>query len=289
MSVKGLGKGLEVLIPIEVDIDTVTASKQEKVHRLAVDIIKPQADQPRKLFDEKALQELAQSITEHGIIQPLIVLQTEQNSYTIIAGERRWRAAKIAGLKEVPAIIRSATEHEQLEIALLENVQRTDLTPLELAQTILRLHTQFNQSYDDIARRLGKGGTTVINIVRLLNLPQVMQESLQNGTITEGHARSLLSLTNYPEAQKTLFNTIVTKGWNVRQAEQYVVSVKKGQAGNQKQASPDVSMDDITDKIKKCLRAKKVYVQRSAKGSGKLVITYSSEEEFNDIVGKILK
>lgn len=288
MSNKGLGRGFEVLIPLDVNVANITANSQEKVHKLAIDIVVPNINQPRKQFDDESLKELAQSIVEHGIIQPIIVDKIEQNLYSIIAGERRWRAAKIAGLKEVPAIVRSANDHERLELALLENVQRTDLTPLELANTIFKLHTQFSQGYEDIARRLGKAQTTIINNIRLLNLPPVMQESLQNGNITEGHARALLSLQKYPEAQKNLFASIISKGWNVRQAEQYAVSIKKGQIVTTKNYSTNSTVEAITNKIQKKLNAKKVYVQSSAKGSGKLVITYSTEQEFAKIVGQIL-
>lgn len=289
MSAKGLGKGFEVLIPIDMDVSDVANGNRDKVHRLSIDTIVPKNDQPRQEFNEASLQELAQSIVEHGIIQPLIVAQNEQNLYSIIAGERRWRAAKLAGLKNVPAIIRSVSDHEQLEIALLENVQRADLTPIELASSLLRLHTQFSQSYEDIAKRLGKALTTVINNIRLLNLPEVMQSSLQNGTITEGHARALLSLQKKPESQNDLYNLILEKKWNVRQAEQYVVSVKKGQLVKRGDDQPARSLvDETTSQIKDKLQAQKVYVQRSNKGSGKLVITYKTEAEFARIVDQIL-
>ncbi|HUD03709.1 MAG TPA: ParB/RepB/Spo0J family partition protein [Patescibacteria group bacterium] len=289
MSAKGLGRGFDVLVPIGVDVAEVATGSHEKVHKLAVDIVVPKSDQPRRNFDETALNELAQSIREYGIVQPLIVSQIEQNLYSIIAGERRWRAAKIAGLTEVPAIIRSATEHQQIELALLENVQRTDLSPIELAATLYRLHHQFSQSYEDISKRLGKAYPTIINIIRLLGLPTEMQESLQAGNITEGHARSLLSLQKYPKEQKALFANILSKHWNVRQAEQFVVNVKRGQTADESKKPSKVVPDATATKIQKHLGAKKVILQTSAKGSGKLVITYSSEKELSKIVAKILK
>jgi ParB family transcriptional regulator, chromosome partitioning protein len=288
VSAKALGKGFEVLIPVGLDIDDVVGAN-EKIHKLAIDVIKPKDNQPRKRFDETSLNELAQSIKEHGILQPIIVTKLELNLYSIIAGERRYRAAIIAGLSEVPAIVRSATEHEQLEIALLENVQRADLTPLEQALTLHRLHTQFSQSYEDISRRLGKAQTTIVNNIRLLGLPLAMQESLQAGNITEGHARTLLSLQKYPKEQQHLFSEILAKGLNVRQAEQYVVAVKKGQVSSDTKGQTTVKANEIADKIKDYLKAKNVYVQQSKKGSGKLVITYKTEAEFESIVKTILR
>lgn len=288
---KGLGKGFDVLVPVGVNVGTVTAGAGEKVHRLALDVVVPKQDQPRQYFDDSALDQLATSIREHGILQPLVVVQLEQNKYSIIAGERRWRAARMAGLTEVPVIIRSATEHEQLELALLENVQRSDLTPLEQAHSVYRLHTQFNQSYEDIARRLGKAYTTIINSIRLLSLPPEMQESLQVGTISEGHARSLLSLQKYPTAQKTLFANIVSKDWSVRQAEQFAIVVKRGSAQSSKtKKKEDTNKSDFTaatKAIEKQLGAK-VTIQHSAKGRGKLVIAYDSDEDLDRITKQLL-
>jgi ParB family chromosome partitioning protein len=272
-------------------VSNVTAGSHEKVHKLAIDIVVPKKDQPRKNFDAQALNELAQSIREHGIIQPLIVTQIEQDNYSIIAGERRWRAAKIIGLTEVPAIVRSATEHQQLELSLLENIQREDLNPLEKAATIHRLHEQFGQSYEDISKRLGKAHTTVINVMRLLALPPEMQESLMVGNISEGHARSLLALQKYPDAQKTLFANIVSKKWSVRQAEQFVVATKRGDQlpKNDKKIKPGIAIEKLTNKIQKSLGIKKVTLQHSVKGSGKIVIGYNSEDELDKIVNQILK
>lgn len=287
---KGLGKGFDVLMPVGINVSNVTAGVGEKIHKLALDVVVPKQDQPRQYFNEVALDQLAISIREHGILQPLVVVQVDQNMYSIIAGERRWRAAKMAGLTEVPAIVRSANEHEQLELALLENVQRSDLTPLEQSLTVYRLHTQFNQSYEDIAKRLGKAYTTIINSVRLLSLPPEMQESLQVGTISEGHARTLLSLQKYPTAQKTLFANIVSKGWSVRQAEQFVIVVKRGaitKDAEDKKPKASTSFATTTKALQKQLGAK-VTVQHSAKGKGKLVINYDSEAELTRISKMIL-
>lgn len=288
MTKKGLGKGFDVLVPAGMDVNNVTSGKHEKIYKLAVDVVVPRSNQPRKNFNEKSLNELAQSIKEHGILQPLIVVEIEQNKYSIIAGERRWRAAQIVGLKEIPAIVRDANEHQQLEIALLENVQREDLSPIEQALSIQKLHEQFGQTYNTIAQRLGKANSTILNIVRLLALPNVMLESLQAGNITEGHARTLLSLQDYPTEQNDLFNNMLVKNWTVRQAEQFVVDVKKGKSVKSAEKIP-VKVSETASKLQKFLKAKTVTIQQSAKGSGKLVITYKTEGELKAIVDKILK
>jgi ParB family transcriptional regulator, chromosome partitioning protein len=286
-----LGKGFDILVPVGLNVSDVAASSHEKVHKLAIDIVVPKKDQPRRSFDQKALDELAQSIKQHGIIQPIIVTQIEQNMYSIIAGERRWRAAKIIGLTEVPAIVRSATEHQQLEISLLENIQREDLNAIEKAITIQRLHDQFGQNMEEIAKRLGKAHTTVINITRLLGLPDDMQKALVDSVLTEGHARALLALQKQPDLQLKLFKNIVDKKWNVRQAEQFVVAVKRGNETPKASAKQPASknIEQLTSKLKKHLNAKRVIVQHSVKGSGKIIINYSSEDELNKLTDKILK
>jgi ParB family chromosome partitioning protein len=286
---KGLGKGFDILVPKGLDVADVTAGSHEKVHRLAVDIVVPKSDQPRKNFNEKTLNELADSIRVHGIIQPLIVTQIEQNLYSIIAGERRWRAAKIIGLKEVPVIVRSASEHQQLELSLLENIQREDLSPLEKAVTINRLHEQFGQTYETIAKRLGKAHTTLVNQVRLLSLPQEMKDGLQAGLITEGHARSLLSLQDDEELQKQLYDNILAKKWTVRRAEQFVVDAKKAKIKTKNSKTKVTNNEQAATKLKKYFGVQNVTVQKSLKGTGKLVIGFKSEQEYEQILAKILK
>lgn len=285
---RGLGKGFDILVPVGVNVANVTAGNQEKVHKLAIDVVVPKANQPRQNFDEKLLKELAESIRHHGIIQPLIVTQLEQNLYSIIAGERRWRAAQMIGLKEVPAIIRTANEHEQLELALLENIQRADLSAIELALTIQRLHDQFGQEYDSISKRLGKAYPTIINITRLLNLPVDMQKALQDGKISEGHARSLLSLSSDPKLQKQLYENILANNWSVRRAEQFVVDAKREKLKTNTKTKVETNQKAATE-LKKYLGAKNVLVQKSLKGTGKLVISFGSDKEFKQILDKILK
>jgi ParB family chromosome partitioning protein len=212
--------------------------------------------------------------------------------YAIIAGERRWRAAKQLGLSEVPVVVRTANELQQVELALLENIQREDLSPLETAHTVVRLHEQFNQSYDDIAKRLGKAPTTIANIVRLLSLPEQMQQALAKGEINEGHARALLSLTKSPTEQQILFKQIILHGWNVRQAESFAAAAKKSTLENTaKQPTKKVNVHKATEKRVKAVGdylKTAVKVQHTAKG-GKLVISFKSDEDLARIVDQISK
>jgi ParB family chromosome partitioning protein len=194
---KGLGRGFDSLLPQNFD-STLLLTDEDRIQKVLVSKISPNANQPRTHFDDEALDQLAASIKQYGILQPLVV--TPNNSlgvngeFMIIAGERRWRAAEIAGLDKVPVIVRTSHELEQLEIALVENVQRVDLSPLEQAVSIERLHQQFNITYDHIAERLGKAASTVNNMVRLLQLPEGARQALKDGAISEGHARAILAL-----------------------------------------------------------------------------------------------
>ncbi len=276
---KGLGKGFDVLIPTDFD-QTILTEDTERVQKLFIKDIVPNPEQPRVYFDKVALQELAASIERYGILQPLIV-SPEENHYILVAGERRWRAAQVAGLKKVPAIIREREELEQLEIALIENVQRVDLAPLEQALSIEKLHQQFNMSYQTIAERLGKAHSTVHNIVRLLNLPLAARDALQNGDITEGHARSILALKGDEDKQNELLKQIIKHGWTVRQAEQFVTSLKKG-AESKKAIKAVVSETPETKFLGKKLNTK-VTVKRTAKG-GRLEIHYKSDDELNTLL-----
>ena len=289
---KGLGKGFDILMPKGFSVSNVTAGSDERIHKLSIDTIVPRSDQPRKHFDQLQLEQLARSISEQGILQPIVVVKNEQNMYTIIAGERRWRASQIAGLNEMPAIVREASEHQQLEMALLENVQRADLSSFEQALTVVRLHEQFNQSYEEIAQRLGKAYTSIINLVRLLALPEYILKAFEDRLVTEGHARSILALQKNPKEQKKLFDLILRKGISVRQAEQFVVSAKK----NNEQVIDKTAKSKISDgTIKKSVQqigivlGAKTLIQHSKRGSGKLVINYKNEEELNVILNKMKK
>lgn len=284
MSSKGLGKGFDVLIPQNFD-ETILTDVNDRVQKLFTGDVEPNPDQPRRVFDKQSLEELAASIERYGILQPLIV-SPKNDKYLIVAGERRWRAAQIAGLEDVPAIVRKREELEQLEIALIENVQRVDLAPLEQAVSIEKLHQQFNLSYQSIAERLGKAHSTVHNIVRLLQLPADAREALQNNKITEGHARSILALKEDPEKQAELLHQIVKNSWTVRQAEQFVTSVKRG-SETQKATKSTGAETPETKRLGDRLRTK-VTIKRTAKG-GRLEIHYVSEDQLAALLQKFDK
>ncbi len=281
---KGLGRGFDSLLPTSFD-NSLLVNEDERIQKLSVDSIKPNKQQPRTTFDSEALNELAQSIKRHGILQPLVVTQGEQEgSYRLIAGERRLRASKIAGLDSVPAIVRTTKELEQLEIALVENVQRVDLSPLEQAVSIQRLHDQFNMDYEAIAKRLGKASTTVINISRLLGLPKHAQKALTNRQITEGHARAILALKDETK-QNELLELIIKNGWSVRQAEQYVTANKQGIKTSQKAQERTSTSTPGTEKLAKMLKTK-VTLRRMAKG-GKLEIEYKNDSDLKRLLKKL--
>ena len=277
----GLGRGLEALIPQDFDT-SLLVDEDERVQKVAVNALSPRSEQPRQHFDEQALDELADSIRTHGVLLPLVVTPAGKNIYQIIAGERRWRAAKRAGLKSVPAIVRTLKELEQLEVALVENVQRVDLSPLEQAVSIERLHQQFALPYETVAKRLGKATSTVVNIVRLLQLPDQAREALSQGAITEGHARAILALRSSPEKQAALLEGIVAHGWSVRQAERYATSVKNG-VTNEKAVRQRVQLETPTTKALSKHLAAPVYIRRTARG-GRLEIFFTSDEELARIV-----
>jgi ParB family transcriptional regulator, chromosome partitioning protein len=228
---------------------------------------------------------LAASIRRHGVLQPLIVSPTSDGKYRIVAGERRWRAAQVAGLTDVPAIVRERKELEELEIALIENVQRVDLSPLEQAISIERLHQQFNLSYKEIAERLAKAETTVSNLVRLLQLPEDARDALQNGKISEGHARAVLALKAQPEKQQELLASILSLGWSVRQAEQFVVSSRAGAvtkaAVKQRMATETPETKNLGERL-----GVPVSIKRTAKG-GRVEIGFTSDEELKALLDRL--
>jgi ParB family chromosome partitioning protein len=278
---RGLGRGFEALLPADFD-KSILLTPEDRIERISVSDLQPNPFQPRKHFDDQSLQELAASIKRYGIVQPLVITPLKGGKYTLIAGERRWRAAQIAELKTVPALIRSSQELEQLEIALIENVQRVDLSPLEQAVSIERLHDQFSLSYDEIAKRLGKAGSTVNNTVRLLHLPEAASLALAKRDISEGHARAILALKGDDARQAYLLKTIIEQGWSVRQAERFVVSVKNGGHETAQARARVQTETPATKKLSKKLGTP-VAVRRTAKG-GKLEITFETDEELDRLI-----
>lgn len=282
----GLGKGLDALIPGgEKREEESTPTFDQGIKQIPVAQIQPNPQQPRVQMDEEALGELAASIREHGILQPLIVSKKEENEYTLIAGERRWRAAKLAGLSLVPVIEREVTEQGQLELALIENLQRADLTPLEMADAYRSLSEDFSLTHEQIAERVGKSRTSVTNTLRLLNLPEQVRNALAQGLISEGHARAILGLPN-PNAQRAALSTILNLGLNVRQTENLV----KKLSGEKPPSIPKPASSPEVQALENRLRnyfGTRVNLKESKNG-GSLVIHYYSDEELNDILDKIL-
>ncbi len=277
---RGLGKGFESLLPTDFD-KSILLSPEDRIEKIPLDKLSPNPSQPRKHFDKESLSELARSVKRYGVIQPILVTPSK-SGYIIIAGERRWRASKEAGLQSVPAVVHQRKELEQIEIALIENVQRVDLTALEQAISIEKLHEQFNLTHDEIAKRLGKAGSTVTNIVRLLKLPDKAKDALNSNLITEGHARQILALVNQPDRQEFLLNAILKNNWNVRQAEQYVTSVKTGFKEEDKAAARTASETSETKALSKKLGTQ-VSLRRMAHG-GKLEIAYKNDKDLERII-----
>lgn len=275
MKKTGLGRGLGTLIPENLDTGLLLA-QGERIEQLAVDRLAANPEQPRTVFDEPALRELADSIRQHGVVQPLIVVRHGSN-YQIIAGERRWRAATLAGIATVPCVVRTMHQQEQLEVALIENVQRVDLSPLEEALSVERLHQQFNLTYTDIAKRLGKSESTVSNVVRLLQLPETAQQALAARAISEGHARQILALKGLPDQQEQLLSSILANGWSVRQAERFVSSLKAGAKSSQAVITRLEPETKETKQLSKRFGAQ-VKIYRTAKG-GRLEIGFASDED----------
>ena len=284
MSVKsGLGQGLGALIPQDFDTE-VLLEAGERVMQVPPEKLLPNPQQPRTTFDELALDELAASIRRHGIVQPLVVTEAK-GGYEIIAGERRWRAAQKASLKTVPVIVRTMQQQEQLEVALIENVQRVDLDALEQAVSIERLHQQFNLPYSDIAKRLGKSEPTVSNTIRLLQLPSSAKEALRSGGISEGHARQILALKGQAEKQEELLRLITTQHLNVRQAERFVNSVKSGQT-DEKSTRRAVGIESKETATLSRRYKTSVKIYRTAKG-GRLELYFNSDEDLKRLVREL--
>ena len=298
MAVRGLGKGLDSLIPSaaveskkkEVKNDSVEVAKSEnKGPETIVKITKvePNRKQPRKNFDEDALQELADSIKQFGLLQPILV-QDRKDYYEIIAGERRWRAAKLAGLKEVPVIIREYTEKEIVEISLIENIQREDLNPIEEAQAYKRLLEEFNMKQDEVAERVSKSRSAVTNSIRLLKLSNEVQQMLIDDMITTGHARALLSIED-KELQYSLAQRIFDEKLSVRDVEKIMKSLQKP---TKPKKMSDKTLMAIYQDIEEKLKTKwstKVSVTSKGDGAGKIEIEFYNHEDLDrilDMIGK---
>lgn len=292
MAARGLGKGLDSLIPnavgeAKVKKETKEAVKEEKSGQetmVKITMVEPNRKQPRKNFDEDALQELSDSIKQFGMIQPILV-QDRKDHYEIIAGERRWRAAKMAGLKEIPVIVRDYTEKEIMEISLIENIQREDLNPIEEAQAYKRLLEEFHLKQDEVAERVSKSRAAVTNSMRLLKLSDEVQQMLIDDMITTGHARALLAIED-PEEQYTVAQQIFDEKLSVRDVEKLMKNLHKPEKAVKK-VTDDKAMEaiylDIQEKLKARLSTK-VTVTSKGEGAGKIEIEFYNHEDLDRLI-----
>ncbi len=293
MSSSALGRGLESLIPtdfiIEEQFDPTAKSGDDIGKNLEVKLsdIEPNEHQPRMNFKEGPMADLVESIRVHGVIQPVVISPKPGGGYNLIAGERRWRASNFLKLDTIPAIIRTPNDQQKLELALVENVQREDLGPLETATAYVKLHQQFNLSYEQVAEKVGKALSTVLNAIRLLNLPADAKQALYDKRISEGHARVLAGMNAFPEAQKELLGHILDEGWSVRQAEQFSVVTKSQDKSKQAAKTEEVFKfrQEAVTKLKNKLNTE-VELKPRSKG-GRLVIDYRDDEELARIVSSI--
>ena len=281
----GLGKGLDSLITDKVG-KTVEVPEEVKKQEVLVNITKvePNWDQPRKNFDEDALLELSESIKQFGVLQPLLV-QDRKDYYEIIAGERRWRAAKLAGIKEIPVIIKDLTEQEIVEISLIENIQREDLNPIEEAMAYKRLLNEFNLKQDEVAERVSKSRTAVTNSMRLLKLDERVQQMVIDDMISTGHARTLLGIVD-PEKQYTIAQQIFDEKLSVRETEKLVKKLQNEKEEIQKKPIDDTMSaiyQDLEQKLKGIMGTK-VSIHQKDQNKGKIEIEYYNKDELDRIM-----
>ena len=289
---KGLGKGLDSLIPEKSNKPLAKEPAEEKresesgsgIQMMKINMVEPNRDQPRKKFDEDAILELADSIKQFGVLQPLLV-RKNKDYYEIIAGERRWRAAKQAGVKEVPVIVKEYTEQEIVEIGLIENIQREDLNPIEEAKAYQRLIQEFELKQEEIAARVGKSRVTITNSMRLLKLDERVQEMLIQNQITGGHARALLTVED-GELQYKLAGKIIAENLSVREIEKIVKSLSKKKNPKEKNVEDEslaLIFRDLEERMKSAMGTK-VSINRKDKNKGRVEIEYYSESELERIV-----
>ena len=289
---RGLGKGLDTLIPGGTPVKTKTDKNTEEAIEkpdtiVDINLVEPNREQPRKYFDEDALQELSDSIKQHGLIQPILV-QDRKTYYEIIAGERRWRASKLAGLKEVPVIIRNFSEQEIVEISLIENIQREDLNPIEEAQAYKRLLEEFNLKQDEVAEKVSKSRTAVTNSLRLLKLCDEVQQMIISNMLSTGHARAIISVED-PEEQYALAQKIFDEKMSVREVEKYIKGMgKTPKPKKKKNESLEVIYESNAEKLKNALGTKVSIASRGEEGSGKIEIEFYNHDDFERIVEKLL-
>lgn len=281
---KGLGKGLDSLIPDNKSVKASASGKEDSSElksgeqMMKINMVEPNREQPRKYFEEDSLLELADSIKQYGVLQPLLV-RKRKDYYEIIAGERRWRAAKLAGIKEIPVIIKDYSEQEVVEIALIENIQRENLNPIEEAMAFKKLLTEFHLKQDEVAERVSKSRTAVTNSMRLLKLNEKVQQMIIDDMISTGHARALLAIDDL-EQQHILAVKIFDEKLSVRETEKLIKNIKnpKEQPKQEKKVENLFIYDDLAEKMKQALGTK-VKVLAKGNGKGKIEIEYYSDND----------
>lgn len=292
MAARGLGKGLDSLIP-----NTINEEKKEKPEKNDIKVpdtiikitkVEPNREQPRKNFDEDSLLELAESIKQFGLLQPILV-QDRKTHYEIIAGERRWRAAKMAGLKEIPVIVKELTDQEIVEISLIENIQREDLNPIEEAQAYKRLLTEFNLKQDEVAEKVSKSRTAVTNSMRLLKLSDEVQQMVVNDMITTGHARALLAIED-PDEQYTIAQKVFDEKMSVRDVEKLVKDINKPKKEKKEPNNKSLVIiyKDLEEKLKESLSTK-VSVNAKDNGTGRIEIEFYNHDDLDRLIDQITK
>ena len=285
-SKKGLGRGLGALLDANSVIETTTETEKD-VKKIKITQIEPNKTQPRTTFDEEKIEELADSIREYGIIQPIVVKLNKNGFYTIIAGERRWRASRKAGLKEIPAVIKEVSEQTEKEIALIENIQRENLNSIEEAQGIKELIDVYGMTQEDVAKKIGRSRPAVANILRLLNLPEEIQTLVKEEKISQGHARALISLENKVLAQE-IVKKVIAEDMSVRQLENYISSltkVKKVKKPTKEEIEIQRNIKALEESLSSELGTKIKIINK--KNKGKIEIPYSSSEDFERIINLI--
>lgn len=284
---KGLGRGFDTLIPadlIEESLDPTAAQDGQlsEFRHISLSAIHANPEQPRRTFDESALEEMAESIREHGVIQPIVVIPKD-GSYEIVAGERRFRSAKKAGLQKIPALVRSLDDQHKLEVSLIENLQRRDLNVLETATAYLKLRDQFNMSLEQIGSRVGgRSVSAVSNVLRLLRLPDSVKQAIRDGKLTEGQARPLVSAD--PDMVEQILPKIIAEEWSARKIEQFIVDIKKANNTEVSKIPKESYHTPVADQLTKQLKAP-VQIRSNTKGSGTIVIRFKNEKELGRLTG----
>lgn len=279
---KALGRGLGALIPTRPQ--ERAAAPSSGLAEIAIDQISPNPYQPRKTFNEASIEELAKSVREHGIVQPLVVTRIGEGKYRLIAGERRFRAAQRAGLESVPAVVKETmTDSDVLQVALIENIQREDLNPIEEAYAYHQLHEDFGLTQEEIAKRVGKERSTVANCLRLLRLPDAVKKLLASGQLSMGHARAILAVDS-AKKQEQLAERVVKRNLNVRQTE--MLAAEKGSKAAEPEKEKDVFTRDAEDKLTRTLRSR-VEIDRKRRG-GVIHIRFGSEDELIRLVDELM-